>query len=343
MEQGVQFMKLSRILALILALGMLFSLACLSACDSGSTTGAPANSEDNNTPGTNGENPGATDSNTDTTGTTPDDYVPYAGGDVWIKFFKAGRAGAILVRTENTTVLINTGDEEDEETRNGEAQPNGMADDAEKILEYLEEKSITKIDYLIVTEFNKNYIGGVPTLLNYVTVEHVIEPAYTRPVKDTYQRYQGALNAKNLTPQKISSQTSLDIDGALLRFYPTNKSTSSSLLDEFNSLVISLESNDFSALFTSDIFGARTTEVIKDLAGRTFDILQVPHHGEYNDTISALIEATAPSYAVIFTSTNNPADVRVTKLLSDKNITTYLSKEGSVEVKYKDGELSVKQ
>lgn len=336
-------MKFSQILAFFLALGMLFSLVCLSACDGeGSTTVTPANTEDNNTPGSSaGENPGGQTDNS--TGSEPGSDDPVTSGDVWIKFFKAGRSGAILVRTANKTVLINTGDEKDEETRNGEATPNGMTDDAEKILEYLEEKSITKIDYLIVTEFNKNYIGGVPTILEHIPVEEVLEPAYNRPVKDTYQSYQNALSAKNLTAEKVSTKTSIDIDGALLRFYPTAQTTSSSLLDEFNSLVVSVESGDFSALFTSDIFGARTTEVISDLAGKTFDVLQVPSHGEYNDTVGALIEAVAPRYAVIFTSSSNPADTRVTKLLSEKNITTYLSKEGSVEVKYKDGELSVKQ
>lgn len=322
-------MKLRKLSALLLAFLIVLSVFSLAACSNNGTS--PAGSDPA------GSNPA------DTSSGEADDPSPVTAGDLRIKFFKAGRAGAVLVRTQSATVLINTGDVDDEETRGGEKVPNGKADVAEKILEYLQEKQITRIDYLVVTQFNKNYIGGVPTLLGEIAVDHVIQPSYNRDVKTAYQSYKDAIAAKNLTPESVSAQKELKLDDLTLTFYPNTLETTSASLDEFNSLVVSVETKSASALITSDIFGARTSQLIKELNGKKFDILQIPSHGEYNDTVGTLIEAVAPKYAILFTSTNNPADVRTTNLLNEKSITSYLTKNGSVEAKYKNGELTVKQ
>lgn len=304
-------MKRISLLALLLALLMACSALLLASCG--------------------GENtPGSTTGGGDVGG------QPEGDGKINVKFFKVGKANATLIRTGNTAILIDTGDEKDEDN-------NGKTDDGEKILTYLAEKGITKLDYVIVSQFNKNHYGSLGTILDGgITVGGVIEPDYAK-TGTYYDAYRAALAGAGITPQVISEKTTLSCAGLNFTFYPATMTTTSADQDEFYSLAIAVESGDFSMLLASDIFGARTTALIEELGGKTFDLLQVPLHGAYNDTVESLVTAVSPKYAVIFASDNNPEDIRVTNLLANKGITTFVTKGGSVEAKFENNTLTVKQ
>ena len=327
---------MKRIILVALALALVFCLAVtLASCggttptettkDNGVTdndtpsTGAPDNSNNNTTPTTGNNN------NTDT---------PVVDNDkINIKFFKMGKANATLIRSGDTVILIDCGEEEDEDG-------NGKQDDGEKILEYLAEKGVTEIDYFILSQFNKNHYGSVPTILEGVTVKKILEPGYTK-TGNLYKVYRDAVSKAGITPEVISKDTTITADGLTVTIYPATTAGLDS--DEYYSLAVTVEAEGFSALIASDVSGTRTTALIKSLNGKKFDILQVPAHGEYNDTVESLITATAPKYAVIFASDNNPEDARLVKILSEKSITTFVTKNGAVEAKYKNDTLTVKQ
>ena len=327
---------MKRIILVALALALVFCLAVtLASCggttptettkDNGVTdndtpaTGAPDNSNNNTTPSTGNNN------NTDT---------PVVDNDkINIKFFKMGKANATLIRSGDTVILIDCGEEEDEDG-------NGKQDDGEKILEYLAEKGVTEIDYFILSQFNKNHYGSVPTILEGVTVKKILEPGYTK-TGNLYKVYRDAVSKAGITPEVISKDTTITADGLTVTIYPATTAGLDS--DEYYSLAVTVEAEGFSALIASDVSGTRTTALIKSLNGKKFDILQVPAHGEYNDTVESLITATAPKYAVIFASDNNPEDARLMKILNEKSITTFVTKNGAVEAKYKNDTLTVKQ
>lgn len=256
-------------------------------------------------------------------------------GMVNVKFFKVGKANATLIRSGNVSILVDTGENDDEDM-------NGKQDDGEKILEYLAEKGVTQLDYVIISQFNKNHYGAMQTILEGVTVKNVIEPSYTK-TGTAYDAYRAALTKANITPEVVSSTKELTVGDLKLTIYPTALTTTSADLDEFYSLAIALDSDGLDVLIASDIFGARVPELITALGGKKFDILQIPKHGAYHDQVEGLIDATSPKYAIIFASANNPADPRTVNLLTEKSITTYITMNGSVEAKFKDGEFSIKQ
>lgn len=313
-------MKIRKLLSLAAAL-----ILALSAVSCSSDTGLTS---DTNGPGGNGSDDPTVTQTPGTNGGDPSSYIH-------VKLFKVGKANATLIRTANSAVLIDNGDNEDDDG-------NGKYDDGEKILEYLAEKSVTKIDYLIVTQFNKNHYGSTPTILEGVEVKNIIEPNTTK-TGTAYDSYRKAVDASGITPQVVSGVTEISCDGVKYTIYPAEKDAVVADQDEYYSLAVSAEYDDFSILLSSDIFGARMESLIASLAGKTFDVLQIPMHGAYNDGIESFITAVDPDYAVIFASYNNPEDSRVTRILSDKGITFYVTKDGSVEVKYEDGVLNVKQ
>ena len=328
---------MKRIILAAVALALVLSMAFTFAACGGTTPTETTNNSGVTDPGTDvTDTPGETNKpgSTPTTnsGTTPG--VPTIDDDkVNFKFFKCGKANATLISSGNTAILIDCGEEEDEDG-------NGKQDDGEEILEYLAEKGVTEIDYFIISQFNKNHYGSVPTILNGVTVKKILEPNYTKTA-NLFTVYRDAVTKSGVPTEVITKDTTITADGLNVTIYPATKAGLDT--DEYYSLAVAVDSEGLDVLVASDVSGARTTALIQSLNGKTFDILQVPAHGEYNDTVESLITATNPKYAVIFASANNPEDARLVKILNDKNITTFVTKNGSVEAKFKNDTLTVKQ
>ena len=316
-KEGI-IMKKNLLLPFVALILIVASLFTLSACGTPTTT-----------------TEGSDITTTAPTGDTTDPTPSVGDGKVNVKFFKVGKANATLIRSGDLAILVDTGENDDDDA-------NGKQDDGEKILEYLAEKGVTEIDYLIVSQFNKNHYGAVGTILEGVTVKNVIEPKYTK-TGNAYDEYRAALAKANMTPEVVSEDKTITAAGLTVTIYPAKSTTSSADQDEYYSLVVSVESAGMDILIASDIFGARINEIIASLNGKKYDILQVPLHGAYNDKVESLIDAVAPKYAVVFASANNPADPRTLKLLSDKDITTFITMNGSVEGKFKNDVLTVKQ
>lgn len=279
---------------------------------------------------------GGTSTTTKAPGTTDDpDVDPSNPTQVNVKFFKVGKANATLIRSGDIAILVDTGENDDEDA-------NGKQDDGEKILEYLAEKGVTELDYVIVSQFNKNHYGALGTILEGVTVKKVLEPSYKKE-GSAYDEYRAALSKAGITPEVIKTETAITAGSLKLTIYPALTASSTAEQDEYYSLAIAVDSAGMDILIASDIFTNRVTELITALNGKKFDILQIPKHGAYNDKVEPLIDAVSPKYAVIFASANNPADPRTLNLLNEKGITTFITMNGSVEGKYKNETLTVKQ
>lgn len=258
--------------------------------------------------------------------TQPSDPTVDEDSKVYIKIFKCGKADSFLIRTETKTVLIDAGED----------------DDYTKILEYMAEKSITKLDYMIVTQFNKNHTGSVGAILSAVEVDKIIEPSYKKS-STSYDVYKQAITAANKTPTQVTEKMTLDLDGAVFDIYPSDVAYSGIDFDEYNSLVITLAYKGNNVLFAGDVFGARMAEVMEKFSGKTFDILKVPNHGVFDTKSESFINAVKAGYAVITASDKNPADTRVLTYLDNAGTKYYVTKDGAVEIRLGNGYYQIKQ
>ena len=291
---------------LLIAIALLFAMI-LSACDETTTTTAPA-----------------VTTAAPTTGAPSTEVDPDA--KVYVKMFKCGKADSFLIRTETKTVLIDTGED----------------DDYDKILEYLASKNITKIDYMIVTQFNKNHSGSVGAILDAVEVETILDPTYKKS-STSYTVYTQALAAANKTATKVEAKMTLELDGAILTIYPSDVAYSGIDFDEYNSLVVTLSFGGNNMLFAGDIFGERINEITKKLEGQTFDIIKVPNHGTYDTKSESFLTTFAAKYAVITASDKNPADSRILTYLANAGSNIYVTKDGAVEIRLGNGYYQIKQ
>ena len=254
--------------------------------------------------------------------------------------FDIGKADAILMTSDNYTVMIDTGEYKHREI----------------IEEYLLSRDISVIDYLIITHFHKDHVGGAGAIIQNFTVSEVIVPNYGKDSKH-YERFAEAMAEKELEYNVLIETLELTLDGIQFIIYPPNQeyyyygdetddeededndgddeddeNKSEDVPKENNfSLVVSVTHGNNNFLFAGDAKSKRLKELLSigEILATRYDFLKVPHHGRYNKRSEEFIYMTKPEYAVITDSADNPADERVVAALEAVDAEIYFTSDGN--------------
>lgn len=216
-------------------------------------------------------------------------------------------ADCILIKDGEDAVLIDTGEEQD----------------AEHILEVLEEYGVTQLDLMILTHPDKDHIGGAAAIAQEITVSKAIEPYYTQE-----NERNAALHAF-LQQEKISVQTVEEVesyefgDFSLTVFPPQEEEYKK---DNNYSLAVLFSHGESYAFFTGDAVKKRQKELM-ELKLPEIDLLKVPYHGRYTEGEEELIEKLAPEYAVV---TAKEAENEVEAALRQAGAEVWYTRRGDV-------------
>lgn len=244
--------------------------------------------------------------------------APDAGGsaaELTVQFFDAGKADAILLTTANSAVLIDAGEKGFGKT----------------ILAYLEDQGIEKLDYLIVTHFDQDHVGGAAKVINNIAVGAVLQS--NRP-KDSeeYEKYVKALNNAGIEPLTVRDAYAFTLDGVTYAVDPPRKNSYAEDESNNSSLIVSVTNGENRFLFTGDAQTERLAEFL-DANDTAYDVLKLPHHGKDEPLMSALLESTGPAYAVITSSDDEPESATVVGELERAGVTVLLTREGAVTLR----------
>lgn len=253
-------------------------------------------------------------------------------GEAKVKVLKMGRALSSVIRTESSTVIIDTGD----------------VDHSQELITYLTEKGIREVDAVILTNYSKKCIGGMPDLLaSGITVKAIYGGTYKKN-SNTYTLFANALTSYNLTVQTIGEQKELAFGDLKLSCYPAAKdySTLDDENDEGNSMAVAMNFGKNSMLFTSRVAGERLAELTTQINGKDFDCIVAPNFGAYDDKLPAFLTAAkAENVVVVASNSNPPADATLNALVAaginpDK---IFVTRDGSVEISTDGTTFSIKQ
>lgn len=249
---------------------------------------------------------------------------PTAEDEFEVAVLNVGQADAILLHTKEHNVIIDCGEK----------------DDGDELVQYLADRGIQKIDYIFITHFDKDHVGGFPELVGSIAAEEVIVPNY-EGTNSEYKKYVASVEENNLSVTKLTEDMTLVLDDVLFEVSPPQKKSYAEGDNDF-SLAVSVTHGDNSFLFTGDAEEERISEIVKKF-GREYDFLKVPHHGRYNKNTGILIDTVKPKYAVICDSEKNPAEEKTVKLLAAAGSEVYCTKDGAVTVKSDGREIRVTQ
>jgi len=274
-------------------------------------------------------------------------------GIMEIYVFNIEKADAILITTENYTILIDTG-----ERSHGQI-----------IVDELLNRGISKIDTLIITHFHKDHLGGAATIIGTLPINEVIVPNYGKESRH-YDRFNTAMNEAGLESNILTEIINFNYDNISFTIYPSlleyhfygdNEDESdegdgdegdnddgatagyetaagdgaTDAPNENNfSLAASINHGNMNFLFTGDARSRRLRELlsIKEVSEIQYDFLKVPHHGRHSGRSIEFINTIRPAYAVITCSSDSPADDRVINALKNIDAKIFFTTEGSVRL-----------
>lgn len=247
----------------------------------------------------------------------------FAEGNLSVVFFDIGSADSMLITANDSAVLIDTGKNKD----------------GEKILDYLADNGISRLDALIITHFDKDHVGGADKLIAGVEIGAVIEPDYAEDSKQ-YRQYKEALVSAGISPMRLTGNHSFELGGATYSIDVAQPDSGYQANDM--SLVISAEFGDTRFLFAGDAENPRLAELLGAGIGR-YDVLKVPHHGVYERLSAPFFEAVAPRYAVITSSNEDPEEQLTVSALTFIGTQVYLTRNGQVTMCSDGSKITVSQ
>ena len=250
--------------------------------------------------------------------------IPEVVGSFDFTVLKAGQADALFMQTENHSIILDCGEK----------------DDGDELVELLQEKGISNVDYIFITHFDKDHVGGFPEVMENVTASTIYVPNY-KGNNDEYDAYLKVVDEKNLSITTLDEDITFMIDDVLFEVSTPKKQSYSEGDNDF-SLVISVTHGENAFLFTGDAEADRLTEVISAF-GRQYDFLKVPHHGKYNKNTKRFITTIKPTYSVICDSEKNPAEDETVSILEFVESEIYSTRNGNISVLSDGKEIKILQ
>lgn len=250
--------------------------------------------------------------------------APSVTGTFDFTVLKSGQADAIVLKTENHSIIIDCGEK----------------DDGDEVVEYLQKNGISRVDYLFITHFDKDHVGGFPEVAKNLALSNIFVPDYIGNNSE-YEKYLEAVTQNNLPVTCLESDTSFVIDDVLFEVSVPKRSSYAEGDNDF-SLVISVTHGENTFLFAGDAERDRLAEVLTEF-GREHDFIKIPHHGKYNTNTKRLISMTNPDYAVVCDSDKHPAEDMTMAVLKSAECDVYSTRNGDINI-FSDGkEIRIEQ
>lgn len=248
-------------------------------------------------------------------------------GSLSLTFLDAGKADAIVLHTNNSTVLIDT----------------GLKSGGKELVQFIKSQGIDTIDYLILTHFDKDHVGGAARVIQTFKVNNIITSDYFKD-SDEVENYLKSCDEAQITPLVLKDEISFTLDNVDYKIYPHIATTYAEKESNNSSLIISVTHGENRMLFTGDANNLRIEEFIKKQETNfKYQLLKVPYHGRYMESLSEFINIIQPEYAVITSSEEDREDKETVKLLKEIGTNVLLTREGTIVVKSDGRRLEIDQ
>ena len=220
--------------------------------------------------------------------------------DLYINFIDVGQGDSTLITTQfNKKILIDGGGSEFGST----------FDVGEKtLLPYLLKKKIHKLDYVIISHFDSDHVGGILTILEELNVKQVLIPKQVE-YSENYNKFLDIIKKRNIKVKIVGEGNIINLDKNtyLDILWPEEKQITDNVLNN-NSMIVRLCYKNFKMLFTGDIEEIAEQKLLQKYENTeklTADILKVAHHGSKSSSIAEFLEKVNPKIAVIGVGKNN--------------------------------------
>jgi len=205
----------------------------------------------------------------------------YAQENLKIYFLDVGQGdSSVIISSSGQVVLIDSGPDES------------------LILNYLENLNISHIDLLIASHAHADHITGMDEIIAKYQPRAFIDPGIAHTTR-TYERMVNAIHSNNV---KYYEGTSRKLSLGPIKFTilpPAQPLISTSELNN-NSIVVRLDYQDFSCLYTGDIEKERERDLYSKVSTLLdVNVIKIPHHGSSSSSTEIFVKTVDPDMGII--------------------------------------------
>ena len=227
---------------------------------------------------------------------SPSEPTPETG--VTVKVLDVGQGDAILIRTPEQTILVDTGD----------------TGQTEKLRAALKREHVRRIDKLIITHPHRDHIGGTATVFNMCEVKTVYDNGQPTST-NVYRDYLKTIQRKGIPSWTLRDGDVLDLgSGATLHVL----SPTQVMVDErgmqngrlnlnLNSIVGKFQYGTFSMMLTGDAEVPAEEGIVArhDSTDLRCQVLKAGHHGSKTASGAAFLRAVDADAVLISCGADN--------------------------------------
>ena len=216
-----------------------------------------------------------------------------------ISFIDVGQGDSMLISTpKGKRILVDGGGTRDSENFDVGRQT---------LIPYLLNKGITKLDYIIISHFDSDHVGGILSVLEELKAEKVI--ICKQEENENYKKFKEIVKDKKIKVYVVKKGDNLKIeeDIYLSILWPKEEMIKENAINN-NSIVAKLSYKAFSILLTGDIEKIAEEEILKEYKNTNIlkaNILKVAHHGSKSSSTIEFLEKVSPQIALIGVGAKN--------------------------------------
>lgn len=219
-----------------------------------------------------------------------DEPIFYNTDATTIHFIDVGQGQCVLICSDGHNMLIDGGEKEY----------------SSKIVSYIENLDIDKLDYVIATHPHSDHIGGLSGVIEHFEVDEIIAPMIPDTLVPTSNSYYDFLNAVKKNGKGMSKAIAGEIynlgDSQFEIIAPLSEES-----DDLNnySVVCVFKYGENTALFGGDASEYEENDILKSGADIDVDLLNVFHHGSSSSSGKEFLYNVSPEYCVIMCGADN--------------------------------------
>ena len=221
-------------------------------------------------------------------------------------FIDVGQGDCILIQVNDKNLLIDS----------------GTSDSKKKVIKYLKNNNIKKLDYVVATHPHDDHIGGMSSIIKSFKIGDFYAPKATSST-EAFEDMIRALKGKNLKINVTKPNISLDLGPNTTCIILSPNKTSYKDTNNY-SCTIKVTYKASSYLFTGDIENLAEQELLDNGYDLKSQVLKIAHHGSNSSTSEAFLNKVSPKIAVIscgaYNSYGHPNKETLDKLNKIKSI-----------------------
>ncbi|MCI7767437.1 MAG: MBL fold metallo-hydrolase [Oscillospiraceae bacterium] len=226
----------------------------------------------------------------ETTDTPTGSDIPEEAKAFAVHVIDVGQGDSILILAGGKSILIDAGEKEY----------------GGKVVSFIKEKGIGKLDYIIATHPHSDHIGGLAEVISSVGAEKIIVPKLPDEMVPTTRVYENFLKAvKNSGGKLTAAKAGNSYDIAEINGLPVKMTVltpcDGAEYDDLNNYSVSVrvDYNRISWLLAGDLSEEGEKDLINSGADIDVTAYKVSHHGSSSSSSEMFLERVTPRLCVI--------------------------------------------